>query len=268
MRLNRILRGTANYFATPFSHNRRLFKEFDKWIRVRLRSMNQTQISIDNLFWISWALGKSFRVVFDFHGQDVIELPIMNTPTKMILSSRFGPVLTFLMVIWAVELINLFTGHQLSQFGIYPREVHGLIGVLFAPFLHANPIHAALNTAPFLILGGFVSLHGARTYLMVSGLVILLAGSAVWLLGRPAYHVGASALVFGYFGFLVARGWYDRGFLSLIIAIVTVILYGGIIWGVLPVKSYISWEGHLFGLIAGVVTARLFAGKRSPGFRK
>nr|VFK53199.1 MAG: Rhomboid family protein [Candidatus Kentron sp. TUN]VFK54017.1 MAG: Rhomboid family protein [Candidatus Kentron sp. TUN]VFK58944.1 MAG: Rhomboid family protein [Candidatus Kentron sp. TUN] len=161
------------------------------------------------------------------------------------------------LTIWIVEIINLSIGHNLSRFGILPRIPEGLIGIPLAPFLHAGPIHAALNTVPLLILGGFVSLRGGWTYLVVSAIIIFLSGSAVWLAGRPSYHVGASALVFGYFGFLVARAWYDRGFVSLAITATTILLYGGIVWGILPIKSYISWEGHLFGLIAGIIAARV-----------
>nr|VFJ96887.1 MAG: Rhomboid family protein [Candidatus Kentron sp. LFY] len=179
---------------------------------------------------------------------------------KYILSTRFGPAIALVAVVWIIEIANLFMGHYLSLFGILPRTVQGLIGIPFAPFLHATPIHAALNTVPLLILGSFVSLRGVRTYLAVSAMVVFLSGSAVWLLGRSSYHLGASALVFGYFGFLVARGWYERGFLSLAVAAITILLYGGIIiWGILPVRSYISWEGHLFGLIAGVVAARILS---------
>nr|VFK64116.1 MAG: Rhomboid family protein [Candidatus Kentron sp. TC] len=185
----------------------------------------------------------------------------MNIPMKYILSSRFGLVITLVVIIWIIEIINLSIGHRLSVFGILPRSTQGLMGIPMAPFLHANPIHAALNTAPLLILGAFVSLRGARTYLVVSLAIIFLAGGAVWLFGRPSYHLGASGLVFGYFGFLVARGWYDRSFLSLAMAAITILLYGGIIWGILPVRSYISWEGHLFGLLAGIIAARLFSKK-------
>ena len=80
---------------------------------------------------------------------------------------------------------------------------------------------------------------------------------AVWLMGRPAIHVGASGLVFGYFGYLVASGWYDRKPGTILAAIAAVVLYGGLIFGVLPTQSFVSWEAHLFGLIAGVVAARL-----------
>jgi membrane associated rhomboid family serine protease len=86
---------------------------------------------------------------------------------------------------------------------------------------------------------------------------MLLSGAALWLLGRSAYHVGASSVLFGYFGYLVARGWYERSVTALLVAFLTLVLYGGIVWGALPMRSYISWEGHLFGLLAGVLVARL-----------
>nr|VFJ73949.1 MAG: Rhomboid family protein [Candidatus Kentron sp. FW] len=184
----------------------------------------------------------------------------MNAPAKTILSSRFGLAIGLVAIIWIIEITNLFLGHGLTQFGILPRTTQGLIGIPLSPFLHVNPMHAALNTVPLLILGSFVSLRGAQTYLVTSFIIIIFAGGAVWLFGRPSYHVGASGLVFGYFGFLVARGWYDRGFFSLIVAAITVLLYGGIIWGIFPVRSYISWEGHLFGLIAGIIAARMLSG--------
>nr|VFK41598.1 MAG: Rhomboid family protein [Candidatus Kentron sp. SD]VFK47528.1 MAG: Rhomboid family protein [Candidatus Kentron sp. SD]VFK80230.1 MAG: Rhomboid family protein [Candidatus Kentron sp. SD] len=186
----------------------------------------------------------------------------MNALMKYIFSTRFGLAIAFVAIIWAVEIVNLFMGHGLSRFGILPRTAQGLMGIGLAPFLHAGPIHAALNTAPLFILGAFVSLRGVRTYLAVSVIVILLSGGAVWLFGRPSYHLGASSLVFGYFGFLVARGWYERSFLSLAVAAITILLYGGIIWGILPVRSYISWEGHLFGLIAGIIAARILSGMK------
>ena len=111
------------------------------------------------------------------------------------------------------------------------------------------------------ILGGLVILRGTRRFLGVSVFVILAGGLALWTFGRPAYHVGASGLIFGYFGYLAARGWYSRSAVELLIALVTVFLYGGMLWGVLPATPRVSWESHLFGLIAGAAAARA-EGKR------
>jgi len=107
-----------------------------------------------------------------------------------------------------------------------------------------------------------VVFQGTRIFLAVSFWIILLSGTALWLLGRSAYHVGASSVIFGYFGYLVARGWYERSVTALLVALLTLGLYGGIVWGVLPTRSYVSWEGHLFGLLAGVLVARLVTPRR------
>lgn len=170
-------------------------------------------------------------------------------------------ILGFVILFWIVELINLAIGHRLSDWGIYPRKIKGLIGIPLSPFLHSGIGHVLLNTIPFAVLGGFVILRGKRVFFELSLFIILFGGTALWLFGRSSYHVGASGLIFGYFGFLVARGWYDRNLISIIIAFITLFLYGGILWGLLPIFSFISWEGHLFGFVAGILWARLESAK-------
>ena len=177
----------------------------------------------------------------------------MNLPVKKNLYWILG----FVVLIWAIELINFSIGHRLSDWGILPRTLKGLKGIPLSPFLHASLIHVMMNTIPLAVLGGFVMLHGRQIFFEISIIIILVSGTALWLLGRSSYHVGASGLIFGYFGYLVLRAWYDRSLKSFIIAFVTVVLYGGIIWGLLPTFSRISWEGHLFGLLAGILAARL-----------
>lgn len=165
----------------------------------------------------------------------------------------FGMVL----IIWIVELANLLMGHRLNILGIHPRTVAGLPGIVLSPFLHTGIGHVLLNTIPLVILGWLVVLHGPRVFLEVSLLIILVSGLGVWLVGRSGYHVGASGLIFGYFGYLVARGWYERSLSSILIAVVTIVLYGGILLGVLPFRAGVSWEAHLFGLLGGILAARL-----------
>ena len=147
-------------------------------------------------------------------------------------------------------------GHQLNSWGTFPRTVHGLTGIPLSPFLHGSFGHVVSNSIPFLVLGGLIALRGRQVLLRVSFIVIGLGGAGVWALGRPAIHIVASGLVFGYFGYLVARGWYERKLGSILMAIAVIILYGGLIVGVIPARSLVSWEAHLFGLIAGVLAAR------------
>jgi membrane associated rhomboid family serine protease len=160
-------------------------------------------------------------------------------------------------VLWIIECVNALLDYRLNRWGILPRTLSGLAGIPLSPFLHGSFAHLTLNTVPLVILGGFVVFQGTRIFLIVSLWIILLSGAALWLLGRSAYHIGASSVLFGYFGYLVARGWYERSVTALLVALLTLGLYGGIAWGVLPTRSYISWEGHLFGLLAGVLVARL-----------
>ena len=143
---------------------------------------------------------------------------------------------------------------QVGNFATYARRISGNSA---QPLLHGSFAHLILNTVPLVTLGSFVAFYGTRIFLAVSLWIMLLSGAALWLLGRSAYHVGASSVLFGYFGYLVARGWYERSVTALLVALLILGLYGGMVWGVVPTRSYISWEGHLFGLLAGVLVARL-----------
>ena len=165
-------------------------------------------------------------------------------------------------LLWSIECVNALLGHRLNRWGVLPRTLSGLAGIPLSPFLHGSFAHLSLNTLPLVTLGGLLILQGKRLFLSVSLWIILLSGAALWLLGRSAYHVGASSVLFGYFGYLVARGWYERSISALLVALLTLVLYGSIVWGVLPTRAYISWEGHLFGLLAGVLVARLTTPQR------
>jgi len=172
------------------------------------------------------------------------------------MKKRINLLIGILLVFWIIGVINFLLQNQLLQFGIIPRIIIGLRGIICAPFLHHGFSHLALNSLPFLVLGGLVLLRGSLYFIIISLLIILLSGIGVWLFGRSACHVGASGLIFGYFGLLLAAGWYEKKFSSLFIAIGVLFLYGGLIWGILPLRTYISWEGHLFGFVSGIVLMR------------
>ena len=170
----------------------------------------------------------------------------------------------FVGAIWVVELVNIFMGHGLSAYGILPRTQEGLKGIPLSPFLHAGIGHVLSNTIPLLALGGLTALRAKGAFLWVSLAIILIGGTGVWVIGRSAVHVGASGLVFGYFGYLVAKGWYDRSFLSILVAVVVIVVFGwGMLFGILPVGGFISWEGHLCGLLAGGFVAWLTRTRRN-----
>jgi len=169
-------------------------------------------------------------------------------------------------IAWVTEILDFFIpGRWLDSFGIQPRTMSGLVGIFLAPMLHGGLAHLAANTVPFLTLGFLVLLRGMGTFIGVSLLVIVLGGLGVWLLAPGnSVHIGASGLIFGYIGYLLARGYFERSFGSLAIAAVVALVYGGALWGVLPTDPRISWQGHLFGFLAGIVTAGIMRRQPSP----
>lgn len=211
-----------------------LFKIFNFFAYIYLQILKKSRIY------------RSFRI-FSFEGQRLV----------LHIKKNIYWIIGFVVLIWIIELINFLIGHRLCSWGILPRTLKGLKGIPISPFLHSSILHAILNTIPFAVLGGLVILRGKRVFFETSIIIIIVGGTALWLFGRSSYHVGVSGLIFGYFGYLVFRAWYERSYISFIVAFVTVFLYGGIIWGLLPTFSRISWEGHLFGLLAGILTARL-----------
>jgi membrane associated rhomboid family serine protease len=163
-------------------------------------------------------------------------------------------------LMWGLEILDTVLGGSLDRFGIRPRVLASLPGILAAPFLHGGFGHLISNTVPFAILGWFVMLRGLDEFWVVTAIVALGSGLGTWLFGGTnTLHIGASGVVFGYLGFLVARGYFERSMVSMGIAIITGIMFGGMIWGVLPTRVGISWEGHLFGVIGGIIGAWLFS---------
>jgi len=179
------------------------------------------------------------------------------------LGEKFRPVLILLVLIWFVEIINLLSGHSLGSWGILPRTTSGLIGIPLSPFIHGSLWHALSNTAPLLVLGSLLLTSGHKRFWMTTIGIVLFSGLLVWLFARGSYHIGASGLIFGYFGALITRAAIMRSLSSMLIALVTVLLYGGILWGLLPIRSYVSFEGHFFGLLAGVIYTWLTT-KKAP----
>ena len=164
---------------------------------------------------------------------------------------------------WTAFVVNGIAGGALMQYGVIPRTLTGLRGILFAPFLHANMQHLIANTIPFLAMGWLVMLRDARHFLPVTLFAMLGSGLMAWLLGAPgSVHIGASGVVFGYFGFLLLGGWYARSFLSISLSIVVAVMWGGLVLGIAPGQVGISWQSHLGGFIAGVLAARWYRGAR------
>jgi len=172
--------------------------------------------------------------------------------------NTFPLILAIIGCLWIIELVNMSMNHLLCVYGIYPRTQFGLRGIILAPLLHGSMEHLVLNTLPFIVLGSFIASGGKQRYVKVTLFIVIVTGLATWLAATPGYHVGLSGLIFGYFGYLVAIGFYNRDFFSILIAAVVIFFYGSIIWGVLPAEGPVSWEGHLFGLFSGILSAKFF----------
>ena len=176
------------------------------------------------------------------------------------LTGRLGLVAGALAIMWVVEILSVGFD-SIDNNGILPRMLDGLDGILWSPFLHSGFPHLISNTIPFAILSGLVLIRGAKRWLSASAIIIGLGGLLVWAfaIGSNENHIGASGWVFGLFGFLVLSAFFERKPLSIGIGLITLFLYGGtILFGVIP-RDGISWEGHLFGFIAGVVAARVLS---------
>jgi membrane associated rhomboid family serine protease len=150
---------------------------------------------------------------------------------------------------------NLLWNGHLLQYGIIPRHLNGLPGIICAPFLHASFQHLAANTVPLLVLGGILCARSRAEFTGVTVAGILLGGGLTWLVARNAVHIGASGLIFCFFGYLASLAWFNRTIGALLISVVCIVGYGGMLRGILPTSTAISWEAHVAGLVAGVSLA-------------
>jgi membrane associated rhomboid family serine protease len=168
-----------------------------------------------------------------------------------------------LALLWLILILNvLFFRGQLNIFGIQPRSIVGLRGMLFAPFLHAGFFHLLGNSFGLAMLGGLVLMRQEAHFWTVTVLGALIAGAGTWLIGHPGVHIGASSVVFAYFGYLITTGLFERRLTSIALSVMAMLLWGSMILGVLPGQLGISWEGHLFGLVGGASAAWLIAKRR------
>ena len=178
--------------------------------------------------------------------------------------AELGPglvaVAVMLGVMWGEEIVDLVPGTPFHEWGIRPRTWRGLFGIVLAPFLHTGFPHLIGNTIPFAVMGGVIALGGTRAFVEVTILVGLASGLGVWLFGAGnSIHFGASGLVFGYLTYLLARGVIARNVWWILGGLVTLAFYGGLFWGLLP-SPRVSWLGHVFGAVGGVLAAWVIHG--------
>jgi membrane associated rhomboid family serine protease len=171
-------------------------------------------------------------------------------------------ILSFIALLYIIEVIDSLSGHHLDDNGIRPLETDGLWGIIFAPLLHSNWQHLMANTVPALILGFLVTLAGLSRFIYATAIVWIVGGFGTWLIGNVGAppgvetdHIGASGLIFGWLTFLVFFGLFTRTVWQIVVGIVVLLFYGGVLLGVLPGTYGVSWQGHLCGALAGLLAA-------------
>jgi membrane associated rhomboid family serine protease len=166
--------------------------------------------------------------------------------------------LLLLVGLWVLEFLDQLSGNELDQFGIHAQDVDGLPEILTAPFLHAGWDHLISNSLPFYVLGFLVLLSGLARWLASSLIIIAVSGMTAWLFTPPnTIILGASGLIFGWLTYLLARGIWSRRPAQVVVAVLVLVVYGGLIWGILPSTAGVSWQAHLGGAVGGVLAAWL-----------
>lgn len=167
-------------------------------------------------------------------------------------------------VLALIEFVDQRLGGQLDAFaGIRPRQVSGLDGILLAPLVHDGWQHLLANSTPLILLGTFVLAAGTRRFLLATLLIAVVSGLGVWVLTPPNYLVvGASGVIFGWLGFLLMRGIVEGSLWNFAVALIVGLLYGWQLVALLPTDERVSWQGHLFGFLGGLVAAIVFRRRR------
>lgn len=198
-------------------------------------------------------------------------MPATTTGEQNSLATRVKVVAALLVLMWGIEIADTILPFlDLQSHGIRPRSLDGLQGLVFAPFLHGGWDHIIANSVPFVVLGLLVVSRGVRWFVAVTAIIAVVGGAGVWIFARSANHIGASGLIFGYIGFLICAGVFERSLKAVVIALAVGFLYGGVLWsGALPSiddlvnGTRISWEGHLFGAVSGGFAAWVLTRKRA-----
>jgi membrane associated rhomboid family serine protease len=165
---------------------------------------------------------------------------------------------TFVFVFWIIYILEISFGISLSSYGLSPREFKQWYGILTFPFLHQGIEHIVSNTGSFFILGSMIFYFYNDKALNIFLWSYFLSGIFTWIIGRPSIHIGASAMIYSFAGFLLTSGIISKNVRNLSVTLIVVFLYGSMVWGIFPQNTNISWEGHLSGFITGIILAIIF----------
>ncbi len=168
--------------------------------------------------------------------------------------------LAFVLLIWLVRLFEVISGYSLSPYGIYPRELHGLKGILLSPLLHGSFSHLLSNSLPLIVLGTALFYFYRELAPKIFFLGLLITGLWVWAIARQSFHIGASGVVYSLAAFLFVSGIIRRHPRLMALSLLVAFLYGSMIWGIFPIREHISWESHLMGMLSGILLALFYKG--------
>jgi membrane associated rhomboid family serine protease len=184
---------------------------------------------------------------------------LMNSLTLIVnqTKSNLHTLGIILLIPWSLFFITHFINNRILLLGIIPRHIRGIPGILCAPLLHANFNHIFFNSIPLLVLSNFILINGLHYYLIVTLLITVLSGLAIWCFAKPGLHIGASALITGYWGFLISNIYQYGSVTNIILGLLSLYYFAGIFLGIFPREKGVSWQGHLFGLLAGLGTSYL-----------
>ncbi len=190
-------------------------------------------------------------------------MPHSNAEQQWLKKSLLLPIL-FVGILWLVKLVELGFGVSFAEYGVHPRTLVGLRGVVLSPFLHGDLSHLFSNSFPIVVLG-FILLQSYRSiaWQLLFWLTIM-SGFWTWAIGRPSYHIGASGVIYGMAFFVFFSGILRKDTRSMALAMLVTFFYGGLVWGLLPIQVGVSWEGHIAGAVAGVICAIYYREEEKP----
>jgi membrane associated rhomboid family serine protease len=175
--------------------------------------------------------------------------------TVSLLQKNLYFTLLLLGLLFAIHIVNFIVGYRLNYFGIFPRQVRGLPGIVTSPFLHADFNHLFFNAIPLFVMVSFVLLEGMSVFIIVTAIIIFIGGGTTWLLGRRGVHIGASGVIMGYWGYLLLEAYKHPSIVSVATGIVCIYYFGGMVLNLFPVKVKSSWDAHFFGFLGGLTAA-------------
>jgi membrane associated rhomboid family serine protease len=185
---------------------------------------------------------------------------VKNEEIRKILQSALIPT-TLVLILWIIKMIEVRTGKNFAQYGLFPRDINHLYGILTSPFIHADWKHLFNNSVPIFILGWALFHFYNEVAWKIILWVTIMAGFWTWISARASFHIGASGLLYGMFSFLLFSGFIRRNKQLISLSFLVAFLYGSLVWGLLPIDYKTSWESHLWGFVAGGALALYYRKK-------